>query len=671
MPAPRPPPADLVSAGLGAWIAVLLLVCALAYAVALPAPFIFDDDGAVVRNPTILRLGPEALRPPSVGSTTSGRPITNLTFALDRALTRGAPWGYRLTNVAIHALAALALLALVRRTLMAGRERFGLPPTAVAGSVALLWAVHPLQTESVTCIAQRTESLCGLLVLLSLAAFARGAGTGRRRWLAASVAACAVGMGVKEVMAVAPVLVLLYDRTFVAGSFAGAWRARRGYYRALAATWIPLAALVLDGGAARGASAGFDRGVSSWDYLLTQADALLLYLRLAIWPHPLVLDYGTAVVSSWREVWWQGPTVLALLAATGWALVRRPAAGFLGAAFFLVLAPSSSVVPLVTQTVAEHRMYLPLAAVLLLLTAWAGPAIRRWPRHAAAAVAVLAAGGLVGTVDRNRDYRSATTLWADNVAQRPGNPRGHLNLALALAADGDKAAAGRHFARAVALGPDYVSGHYNHGTFLLGEGRWEEAAAALARAVALAPDHADAQVNLGTALVRAGRAADALPHFAAALRLAPEADVAYNHGQALLALGRETEARDQFAAALRLQPDLALARSALARLDARGEPRTEPELRAALAANPDDGAAHARLGLLLARAGRLEESAAHLEAALRIAPEDVDAQANLGNVRLLQGRVDEAIACYEAVLRARPEDPRARENLALARAARR
>jgi hypothetical protein len=174
-------------------------------------------------------------------------------------------------------------------------------------------------------------------------------------------------MGAKEVMVTAPLVVLLYDRTFVAGGFSAAWRQRRTYYvgprRHLAVARVDH----VRAGAGPGVGAGFGLGVSWWTYLLKQSEAILLYLKLSFWPHPLVLDYGTAVVHSVADVWWQAIVVLALLGLTIWALVRKPVAGFLGAWFFVILAPSSSVVPILTQTMAEHRMYLPL---------YCGP--RRW-----------------------------------------------------------------------------------------------------------------------------------------------------------------------------------------------------------------------------------------------------------------------------------------------------
>ncbi|MEI6051527.1 MAG: hypothetical protein WCQ44_02395 [Opitutaceae bacterium] len=294
----------------------VVLLVVLVYAPSLRVPFLFDDADAVLRNPTIRRLDGAVLHPPADGSTTTGRPVVNISYALNYALSGEEVWSYHVLNVLIHALAALALLGLMRRTLVAldpSALRF---QPALAGLVALLWALHPLQTETVICIAQRTEALGGLFYLVTLYAFARALADPNnvsRGWLLLSVAACLIGMASKEVMVTAPVLVLLYDRTFFSRSFAAAWRERRVFYFALAATWLLLIGLVLQNGGSRGVAAGFGLGLSSWSYLLKQAEGIVHYLRLSAWPHPLVLDYGTAVPASLAEVWWQGGVVLALL----------------------------------------------------------------------------------------------------------------------------------------------------------------------------------------------------------------------------------------------------------------------------------------------------------------------------------------------------------------------
>ena len=677
--------------------AVLALALTLTYWNSLSVPFLFDDTGAVVHNPTIRRLCSfDVFQPPADGSTTTGRPLVNLSFALNYALSGDQAWSYHAGNLAIHALAALTLMGVVRRTLAGPRlrPRFGTHASTIGFFTALLWALHPLQTESVTCIAQRTESLCGLFYLLTLYAFARSAfchplddktdapdggapgvchlmediSTRRRRraWQAASVATCLAGMASKEVMVTAPLVMLLYDRTFVAGGFTAALSRRRGYYAALAATWGLLAWLVASGRGTRGVAAGFDLGVTGWSYLLKQCEALLHYLRLSLWPHPLVLDYGSSVVASPLEVWWQGLAVLAALAVTGWALWRRPVAGFLGAWFFLLLAPSSSFVPLVTQTMAEHRMYLPLAAVVVAAVALALRGLAQSARWLLGAVALVFAAS---TLARNHDYRDAVTIWSTSVAAYPASARTHNNLGQALQEAGRPAESNAAFARAVALEPRYASARYNWGVALLAQDRAAEAITQLEAAVQLAPDHADAHLNLGTALSRTQRPGEAVRHFERALQLQPAADAHFNLGVALADLGRPAAAAVQLRAALQINPGLAEALYHLGRLAEQGERPAEAAVhfRAVLRHSPDHLGAHRRLGLLLARSDDYAAAATHFRAILRLQPTDADTLANLGNVLLLQGQAREAIARYEEALRLRPEDPRTQENLRLAR----
>ena len=652
------------------WLAPALLVAAvsLVYANSLNSPFLFDDTVAVVDNATIRHLWSlDIFNPPADGSTTTGRPLVNATFALNYALSGESVWSYHTLNLALHALATLTLFGLLRRTfsLLNLTASF-----AVSFATALLWALHPLQTETVVGIAQRTELLCGVFFLLTLYGFARGAenSAAASRWLTLSVVACLAGMATKEVMVTAPLLVLLYDRTFVAKSFSAAWRARRGYYAGLGATWLLLAWLVTRGGGARGVAAGFGLGVSWWTYLLRQCDALVLYLKLSVWPHPLVLDYGTAVAQSLGEVWWQGIVVLTLLGATLWSLARKPVLGFAGAWFFVILAPSSSFVPLVTQTIAEHRMYLPLAAIVALLVVGVQ---RRLGALAPWLAAVVALAFAAATVARNHDYRDAIAIWSDNVTTHPEVARGHNNLAWALQQQGRSADANAHFARAIALEPGYIHAHYSWGVALLDQGRAADAVAQFEAAVQLAPTHADAQLNLGNALMQVARAADAIPHYEAALRLAPGADAHYDLGVALMDVGRGDEAAVHFSAALEENPTLAEALYRLARLAERAGDLAAAErgYEETLRLSPNHAGAHGKLGLLLARAERLPAAAEHLRAAVRLAPDDADAHANLGNVLLLQGDARAALTEYETVVRLRPNDPRARENLQLAREA--
>lgn len=568
------------------WLAPLALVIAIlaAYANSLHAPFLFDDAGAVVNNPTIRSLASLAVfNPPADGSTTTGRPLVNFSYALNYALSGDRVWSYHALNIAIHAAAALTLLGLLRRTFLSPLLKLQLPPSAteaVAFAAAALWALHPLQTETVVCTAQRTESLCALFFLFTLCAFTRATSPASSaaprssaltptHWLALSVLSCLLGMAAKEVMVTAPLLVLLYDRTWIAGTFASALRLRRGYYAALAATWLLLAALVVQNSGARGASAGFGLGITPWSYLLKQSEALVLYLRLSLWPHPLVLDYGTSVATSLFPVWPEALLVLTLLATTAWALVRRPALGFVGAWFFLILAPSSSFVPLVTQTVAEHRMYLPLAA---LAAAVVFSLVRLAGTRALWVAVALAPALALATAMRNRDYRDPIALWTDTVAHAPAHSRAFNALGAALVAAGRPAEALPPLDRALAINPADHSARRNRALALLSLGRAEEAAAIFAALPAREPGEAAEYFDLGNAFARDGKFPEAAAAYTRTVTLDPAHFAARaNLGNALLGAGRARAAIAAYEAALRLRPadprlleNLALAREAAA-----------------------------------------------------------------------------------------------------------
>lgn len=592
-----------------------------AYANSFGGPFVYDDGPAIADNAT-LRHFASAFFPPA-GTTVSGRPLVNLSFALNYAISGPAVWSYHALNVLIHVAAGLALFGVVRRTLSTLNVSSS---TTVACAAALLWTVHPLQTEAVTYTVQRAESLMGLCYLLTLYGFIRGvtpleggARCPQGAWLALAFVACLGGMASKEVMASAPLVMLLFDRTFVAGSFRAALAPRKKFYAALAATWILLAVVVASTGGDRGGTVGLDVGVAPWAYGLTQFRALTRYLALSFWPAPLAFDYGTFWETDPAAVVPYALLVVGLLGATVWALVRRPALGFLGAWFFVMLAPTS-LVPGTTQMIVEHRMYLSLAAVLVLVVV----AAQRWfgPRSLAAffgAAAVLASL----TFARNADYRTELSLWVDTAAKRPANALAHCNLAIALVKDGRLDEAVAHYERSLALAGRAANTHYNYGVLLARLGREEEALAHYEAAVRVQPDFPSAQGNLGTLLFLRGRAAEAIPHLEHALRLSPEdGDTQCTLANALYQTGQAPAALDRYARALALSPD-----------------------------NPEYHYNFANTLLLL---GRTADAITHYEAALRVRPDDADTHYNLGLALEQAGRTADAIAQLEIALRLRP-----------------
>jgi hypothetical protein len=543
------------------WIAggAIAAAAAAAYADSFSGAFVFDDPGSIAGNPTIRGLW-SSFSPPA-GLTVSGRPVLNLSLAVNDALGGLDPRGFHAVNLSIHILAGLFLFGIVRRTLaISGAAR----PVGLAFVAALLWTVHPIQTESVTYVIQRAESLMGLFYLLTLYAFVRAAEPGGRSgWLWVSVLACLGGMGTKEVMASAPLIVLLYDRTFVSGGFAAAWRARRTFYLFLGATWVALAWLLASTGGDRGGTLGFGVGVPWGIFEAAQMRAVVHYLSLCFWPHPLVLDYGGMFPGSFWEVLPCVPVVALLVGGTAWALVRRPAFGFLGCWFLAILAPTS-LVPGVRQTMAEHRMYLPLAAVIVIVVLAADRALRGRPGIALAlGLAAAAACGSL-TAARNRDYRDPIGLWRDTVVLGPANAFAHFNLAEALARAGRAEESIAEYREAVRLRPDFAAGRQALGVALADAGRLPEATGEYEAALRLEPDNPDLEFDLGNALAQGGRSPEAIPHLERAVRLKPDFPEAWlNLGNALLAAGRPQDAISCYRRALRLRPDYPDARNNL------------------------------------------------------------------------------------------------------------
>ncbi len=534
-----------------AWAALLLCALAVAaYSNALGNPFVFDDGVAIERNLRIRTLWPPwiMLSPPR-DTPVAGRPVVNATFALGYAAGGLDPRGHRVVNLALHTACAWLLFAVLRRTL---RARRAATPDAVAIAAAAVWVVHPLASEVVDYVSQRSESLMALCTLLVLLGVARAAGaTGARERRVACVlafVACALGMATKEAMVASPILAFLYDAVYCAGSAREAWRRRRALHVSLAASWLVLLALHMS--TPRGLSVGFGHGVTPATYLAHQMLMLTTYLSLVLWPHPLVLDYGWPLPIVWRDV--LAETAIVALWILGAALVfwRRPAAGFPLVAGLLVLAPSSSFVPIATEVGAERRFYLPLAGLIALAAACAGAWLARAPRArvargvAAAATALLVALLLLVTRARNEDYASEERIWRGAVAVRPGQPRPLLALAQTLREQGRPDEALPLVQAALRAWPSYVQAELQHALLAEDRGDLTDAELHLRRALALDPDDGETRSNLGELLARSGRVALAIALWQQALARDPGLAYAANNLAWLRATHPDPRLRD-------------------------------------------------------------------------------------------------------------------------------
>jgi predicted negative regulator of RcsB-dependent stress response len=454
----------------------------------------------------------------------------------------------------------------------------------IAGVVCTLWLLHPIQSEVVNYIVQRSESLASLCYLGTLYASQRAwnvAGFARLRWYAVAVVACAFGMASKEIVISAPLAVMLYDRAFRLPS----WRALvrpgsgRGWlYLALWATCLATYAAFAAGG--RGDTAGFHTDMPWYQYLYTQCWAIAHYLRLVVWPYHLVVDYGFNVVRGARGI--PGIGLLAALgAATLVAWTRVPRYGwfaFLGSWFFMLLAPSSSVVPIASEVAAERRIYLALAAVLIVLVVSAEWIRRRLaptltPRGVRAGFGGLAIVLALVTAARSRTYGNPEALWRSAVQAVPDNPRALDNLGWALFRQRPPKFAQAESAFVRAIGEDStcrekkviaerpcsaawararVIGSVQFATVLAAEGRLADAERPLEDALARDPEYLPAERDLALVEMKLGEYERAIPHLERVVARLPNWDHLVALGVAYLSAGHREEAIDTFRATARL-----------------------------------------------------------------------------------------------------------------------
>ena len=440
-------------------IFVAVITC-VAFLNSFAGKFVLDDIQDIEQNPALEQLFPpwDAM---FVGNRLPARPLPYLTFAIDRAIWGVRPFGYHFTNLLIHVIGALALYDIVRITLLSPRlrGRWGARAVPLAMVIAMIWAVHPLQTQAVTYVYQRIESMTGMFCLVSLACYARAADRARggvtgkgsaisqppawpTAWLAGSVVAAAAAMGSKENAVVLPLLILAYDWFFVAPEPPAAWprslRGRRWYYALLASTWL-LIGLQLAAQATKYQEFG-EKNHRPLEYALTQSGVILRYLQLAIWPVGQQFDYsGWPVATSVWQVLPALVTIVAMLAITVVGTLQRRAWAWLGVVFFLALAPTSSIMPI--EAVAnEHRMYVALAAVVTAivmgsvdLADWIAARHPGWlprdPRVPVAAAAIVIMLLVVTTQFRNQLYAKTGSIWLDVLSKDPDNYRAHWVMA--------------------------------------------------------------------------------------------------------------------------------------------------------------------------------------------------------------------------------------------------
>ncbi len=574
-------------------LGIVALGAIFAFASSFAGTYVLDDMRTIVKNPQLQSFEHifELLAH-------SRRPVVDFTLAISASMAGSwntpnppEPSAFHALNLLVHLLAALTLFDLIRRLALKANTNARLA-TWGACAVALLWAVHPLQTESVTYIIQRAESLAGLFYLLTLWCVVRCAeSTGRARAVFAvlAVLASALSMGSKGVAVTIPLTALLMDRAFLAGSFVGALRARWPVYLGLVAS---LSVLALTG-VAQGvlgtkenpvhATVGFlYEGITPTAYFLTQPAVILHYLRLTFLPVGQCLDYAWQPAESLAAAL---PTLIPLALAglaTLWGLTKNTWWGFVGAWFFIILAPTSSFIP-IKDLAFEHRMYLPLAAPLALASVGVIALVRRFVPNRSNMITPVLAGAvaialIVLTINRNAVYQSDLRMWADITAKAPHNARAWSNLGMnaSTSKPPQNELAERAFRNAIEADPDLAAPYINLANVLVRTARPVEAIERYETFENLllsgetrlwnrqAQTIATCASTRGRLLMQIDRAEEAEPAFARAVEHAPDRpDLRVLLANTLAKLDRLDEAKLQADIALKLDPNSETAKRTL------------------------------------------------------------------------------------------------------------
>ncbi len=515
------------------------------------------------------------------------RYFVGLTLLLNDQISGQETWSFHVTNLTIHIGSSLAIFGIVRRTLLTDRmrEKFGSSSHHLGFAVALIFIVHPLQTQSVTYVIQRSQSLMGMFQFLALYFFIRGQYSLRRHWWhIAAILSCILGLDSKPHMIGMPIAIAIYDRVFVSRSFKEMFQRHALLYLGIAWVWIVnvggLARIISDNSGigvdvgSRGAMAdGAGGRMTKLEYALTQFEAISHYLRLSIWPNPLCLDYVAPVNVQFKSTLPYALLIVALGLASVVALRVAPAWGFVGTWFFLSIGPSSSIVPR-PDTIVEHRMYVPLVSIIVAIVV-GGHILMQWlvsrfsiaeRRRTLLAVGMLAfvlVPYITLTIRRNSDYHSAFAMWTDVVELQPGNPRAHNNLGLEYRNQQKLDMAEKHFRQALQLNPLYWQAAYNLGLIFEAQGKLSEAIAQYERTRALNPSYMEAipQVvnahnSYGLHLRTAGDLGNAEGSFRSALLHDQKFWQAhFNLGLVLAQTGRNEGAASEFMAVLNINPE--------------------------------------------------------------------------------------------------------------------
>ena len=648
------------------WLFALFLVVAtlIAYGPALPAGFVWDDEVYITNDP--LLIAPDGLRRIwfSLDSPSQYFPLTYTTFYVERGLWGLNPAGYHLVNILLHATNALLLWQLLTRLRVPG-----------AWLAVGIFALHPVQVESVAWISERKNVLMGFFFLLTLWAWIKFIDAQcKRPWrfyvLALVFYACSLSAKTTACTLPAALLLILW-----LGKMPIRWRRL--------AQVAPFVAMGICAGLVTVWWERHHQGTESRplvigpvERVLIASRALWFYAGKLLWPANLTINYPrwTISASDPRAYGWILAT--AALGVAIWRVRRWTGRSVeVAAVFFAVtLSPLLGFIMLNTfqySFVADHYQYLACIGPMALAAAGMKIGLGRTvtgklflqPVWCAALLFTL---GIL-TWKQCGMYADTETLWQTTVRLNPNSCVAYNNLGSLFSQTGRMDQAITYYQNAVQINPEFAMAFNNLGLAFVQTGQVDEAIAQYQKALEIQPRYAEAHHNLGDVLLQKGRADEAIAHYRKALEIQPDYVVNHNGlGNALLQKGRVDEAITEYQQAAQFGPDDVIIHNNLGRaLLQRGRlDEAIAQYNKEIEITSDNASAHNNLGVSLARKGEVDRAIEEYQKALAIDPDLTGAHENLSVVLLKKGKVDEAIAQLQKALETNPHDAKACSDLA-------
>jgi Tfp pilus assembly protein PilF len=676
-------------------ILLIIVLGFLAYSNTFHVPFVFYDSSTITGNPVIKDFG--YFRNTSLADDhnlgilseqLTTRYVGFLSFWANHAIGGLNVLGYHIVNLVIHLINAALVYILVMLLFdtpsldMSSIKKYSRQIALLTGT---LFVSHPMQTEAVTYISQRSGELSAMFYLLSTTAFLRSRLSGASRKSYAlygiSIISAVLAMKSKENAFTLPIILVLLE--FLC--FTGGRRKRLIWLIPILLTMliVPIEHLRLEAGAdARDAlqsATRLDIEVPRHEYLFTQFSAITSYIRLLLLPMNQNIDYDYPLYKSlFTPQVLLSLTFISLLFALCIRLIYRSrrrgpdyfpiALGVLW--FFIALSVESSVIP-IPMLINEYRVYLPSMGVFLSFSSGVFIVLNRMGNRAGRVILVLTVSSLpviftAASHERNSVWESDLSLWEDTVRKSPWKARAHNNLGAAYMAAGLDEKALLEFWTTVTIDPDFFEAYSNMGIIYEEKGLGDKAIEIFEYSIIINPNFAEAYNSLGLLYGNKGKHKKAGDHFRQAVSIDPAyAEAHINLAIAYQSMGENEKAITHYETALSLEPGSASAHNNLGLLyQSRGlEEMAKRHYKKAIAIDPAYAEALNNLGLLYFTQGFIGHAEQNLLEAVSLNPSLAEAQYNLGIIYMKTGLEEAAKRKFRKTLELRPDDEQAREYL--------